>query len=172
MSNPPRNPPISDPRMDRREHHDGLCSAPSCEPSLTPVERPFTATQARNQLRASQEPLENIVEEILEEDLAIPENSPAPPSEPDQSHNLDVLTDLSNLDLQTLLLALAQQSVINCSFHQVFYYYSFTFLLLYFTIYSMGNSVTPCDLMRDSVTSKVMVMVTGHVTHSLVGSTG
>ena len=63
-------------------------------------------------------------------------------------------------------------SVINRSFHQVFHHYSFPFLLLYFTIYSMGNSVTPCDLMRDRVTSKVMVMVTGHVTHSLVGSTG
>ena len=110
MSNPPRNPPTSDPRTDRHERYDGLHSASSHEPSLTPVECPFTATQAYNQLRASQEPLENIVEESPGENLAIPENSSAPPSEPNQPRNLDVLTDLSNLDLQTLLLALVQQS--------------------------------------------------------------
>jgi len=74
------------------------------------VERPFTATQACNQFRASQEPLGNIVEESPEEDLAIPENSPTPLSEPNQPRNLDALTGLSNLDLRTLLLALAQQS--------------------------------------------------------------
>jgi len=44
--------------------------------------------------------------------------------------------------------------VINHSFHQVFYHYSFTFLLLYFSIYRIGNSVTPCDIMRDRVTSR------------------
>ena len=31
----------------------------------------------------------------------------------------------------------------------------FSFSLLYFTIYSVGNSVTPCDIIRDKVTSKV-----------------
>ena len=32
----------------------------------------------------------------------------------------------------------------------------FSFSLLFFSIYSMGNSVTLCDIMRDKVTSKVM----------------
>jgi len=42
----------------------------------------------------------------------------------------------------------------------------FSFSLPFFSIYSVGNSVTPCDIMRDRVTSW------SHVTHSLVGSAG
>ena len=51
--------------MDRQVHHEGMRSGPSCEPSFTLVERPFTVTQARNQLKTSQEPLGEIEEETL-----------------------------------------------------------------------------------------------------------
>ena len=61
---------------------------------------------------------------------------------------------------------ISRHSVINRSLYQVFYHYSFSFLLLYFSIYSVGNSVTLCDIVRDKVTSQ------SHVTHSLVGSAG
>jgi len=36
-----------------------------------------------------------------------------------------------------------ESSVINCSFHQVYFIILFLFLLLSFSIYSVGNSVTP-----------------------------
>jgi len=64
-------------------------------------------------------------------------------------------------------------SVINCSLHQVSYY-SFTFCLLLFSIYSVGNSVTLCDIMCDNVTSRSRSHVTSQDTsqHSLVGSAG
>ena len=50
--------------------------------------------------------------------------------------------------------------VINHSFYQVFYHYSFPFLLLSFCIYSVENSVTLCDIMRDRVTSRSRSHVT------------
>jgi len=39
----------------------------------------------------------------------------------------------------------------------------FSFSLLYFSIYSVGNSVTPCDIMRDKVTSKVTSQDMSHI---------
>jgi len=109
MSNPLRNSPTLDPRTDRRLRRKGLCPTPPRKPSLTPVECLFTATQACNQLWASQEPLGNINEEEPEEP-AVPEHVPTPPSETDQSPNPGLPTELLNLDLRSLLAALAQQN--------------------------------------------------------------
>jgi len=93
--------------MDHRVRREGLRSGPSCEPSSTLVECPFTATQACNQLRTSQEPLGEIEEETLLEGATKPEAVPAPPSEPDLSSNQGPPIELENLDLRSLLLALA-----------------------------------------------------------------
>ena len=92
----------------------------------------------------------------------------------DLVHSVDPqkgLNDASRLSASTSTIAiisttvpdpLAITTVINCSFHQVFYY-SFTFLLPSFSVYSVGNSVTLCDIMRDMVTSKVTSQDMSHI---------
>lgn len=66
--------PVPDPRLERRVRRDGLCMAPSRESTMTPVERPFPATHARNQRLSSQEPNEEVERDPPTEDINLPAN--------------------------------------------------------------------------------------------------
>jgi len=48
--------------------------APSRESTMTPVERPFPATHARNQRLSSQEPNEEVERDPPTEDINLPAN--------------------------------------------------------------------------------------------------
>lgn len=100
------NSPHLDPRLEQRLQRDDTQPMPPRELTLTPVERPLTATQERNMRLASQEP------ELPEErgiDEAAPETPPAPSGLlPGPSHTPS--PNAADLDLRTLLLALANQA--------------------------------------------------------------
>ena len=53
--------------------------------------------------------------------------------------------------------------VINHSFYQVYFIILLLLLLLSFSIYSVGNSVTPCDIRSDRVTSHAMSQDMSHI---------
>ena len=100
------NSPHPDSRLERRLRRDGTRPAPPREHTLTPVERPLTATQERNMQLASQE------SELPEErkmDRTAPETPLAPPdllSGPTHTPS----PNATDLDLRTLLLALTNQA--------------------------------------------------------------
>jgi len=94
--------PLPDPQTERRICREGLHPNPSRESTTTPVECPFTASQARNQRLIPQEPLEDITEALMEETLQDPTLQPETPSEPAPP------PELSNLDLQNALLTIAR----------------------------------------------------------------
>jgi len=98
------------PQLERCAVRDGLHPGPPRETTLTPVERPFTVSQVRNQCLKSTEPLEETVEEVVEE-------TSIEPLEPQTGH-LDTLgtqaqnlrAEMMNLELQAALLTIAWQS--------------------------------------------------------------
>ena len=103
------NTPIPDPRLQRRVRREGLQPNPSRESTLTPIERLFTATQARNQRIPSQEPTIRDETDTLAEETMTPaqpeeenQNLPSTPTQPP-------LPSIPGLDLQSLLLALSRQ---------------------------------------------------------------
>ena len=96
--------PLPDPRTERRICCKGLHPNPSRESTTTPVERPFTASQTRNQRLIPQEPLKDITEALMEETLQDPTLQPETLSEPAPP------PELSNLDLQNALLTIARQT--------------------------------------------------------------
>ena len=69
--------------MERHIHRDGLHSTLPRESTLTPIEHPFTASQACIQRLSSQEPGEETVENPVHQETTIPTNleeeQPSPP---------------------------------------------------------------------------------------------
>jgi len=95
-----------DPHLERRIRRDTNYPNFLWEQTTILVERPFMAAQARNQCLASQEPLENILEENTDEDIATPE--PTLPGSPGIESTFQ--NEISNLKLCNALLALARMT--------------------------------------------------------------
>jgi len=72
-----------DPQMEQHIHRDSLHSTLPRESTLTPMEYPFTASQAHIQWLSSQKPGEKIVKDLVHEETTIPTNlekeQPSPP---------------------------------------------------------------------------------------------
>jgi len=59
-------PSQSDPCTKRQVPQESQTPNPPCKTTLTPIERPFIASQARSRLRTVQDPLSDILEDQLE----------------------------------------------------------------------------------------------------------
>jgi len=105
-----RQSPTPDSWLEWHIRQEAQWPAPSRGASTIPVERPFTASQARIQWVSSQDPpnITTLPEENVLEHLELPDIPPRSPPEPPWDPQAEIL----NLELSTALLALAQQIVL------------------------------------------------------------
>jgi len=100
----------TNPRLERCIQHKGNHPENLQERTVTPVERPLMATQARSQWLTSQGLLEDIREtpehERSKDKALAPESLPSDPSEPISTNQ----EKISNLELHTTLLALSRNN--------------------------------------------------------------
>jgi len=100
--------PNPDPRLERRLRRDGIQPIIPRESTVTPVERPLTASQARNQRLLSQEPVDEIVEDSAPEGVEHTLDSHDQQQDHPRDNSQNPYPDTSGLDLQAILLALAR----------------------------------------------------------------
>jgi len=102
-------PPHPDPCAERRAWQENPTSIPPHKTTATPVERPFTASQAHTHQQVTQEPLNNILEDQLEDDKPGEQGATTPIALDTTHHPLSPSPNISNLELWTTLLNLGRQ---------------------------------------------------------------
>jgi len=99
-----------DPQMERCIQQDVNHPDTLLEQTVTPVERPLTATQAKNQRLTSQEPLEDIRKSLGDKGVVDGASTPEPPHSDTLDPLLTSQKEISNLELHTTLLDLSRNN--------------------------------------------------------------
>ena len=102
--------PTPDPHLECHVHHDRLCPGPLRESTNTPVKHFFTASQKKSQWLTAQELLEGVSENINEEAHSKSLKPLTGLSELPKITTPNPWAEMTNLELQTTLLTIVQQS--------------------------------------------------------------